>query len=256
MTTSTDPKEHPSVEEVSDLTEGLLAADRAADLRLHLDTCQECAEICRSLEEIRLLLGDADQPESMPADVVSRIDHALAAETGLPGGTPPRVSRETRGARPPRRGERPGRRRRSRRAALLGAALTALLGTGGLLAWDGGADPRPEIARTTFSEDTLPRQVAELLTPAETGAGEPSPLRAPLGGTAGLYSDTPVPACVQDAIGRTDPVLAVQEGTYRSQAVYLVVLPHASDSSQVSAYVVDASCDGPGELLFTRSYPR
>lgn len=80
MTSSTDTTGHPGVEELSDLTEGLLPLDRATDLRLHLTGCSDCADLYASLEEIRDLLGDVPDAGPMPDDVITRIDLALVAE--------------------------------------------------------------------------------------------------------------------------------------------------------------------------------
>lgn len=83
MTSTTDKAEHPDVAEISDLTEGLLPADRRDDIRRHLDRCELCADVHASLEEIRGLLGTVPGPPRMPADVAGRIDAALAAEALL-----------------------------------------------------------------------------------------------------------------------------------------------------------------------------
>lgn len=53
MTSTTDMAGHPDVAEISDLTEGLLAPSRTADVRQHLDECELCADVFASLEEIR-----------------------------------------------------------------------------------------------------------------------------------------------------------------------------------------------------------
>jgi hypothetical protein len=42
MTSTTDTTQHPDVSEISDLTEGLLAPSRAADVQEHLDGCTLC----------------------------------------------------------------------------------------------------------------------------------------------------------------------------------------------------------------------
>ncbi|WP_225824232.1 anti-sigma factor family protein [Streptomyces naphthomycinicus] len=166
MTSTTDTAGHPDVAEISDLTEGLLPPDRSTDVRRHLHTCEPCADVYASLEEIRGLLGSVPQPVPMPDDVAARIDAALAAEAPLSiGGKDPagHVSRETsaptdhlidhpadhladpvterpldRPAGRPRAATGPGRRgteRRRRRGRLvLGAVLTAaVLGAGGLI---------------------------------------------------------------------------------------------------------------------------
>lgn len=83
MTSTTDKAEHPDVTEISDLTEGLLPADRRDDIREHLEECGLCADVHASLEEIRGLLGTVPGPPRMPADVAGRIDAALAAEALL-----------------------------------------------------------------------------------------------------------------------------------------------------------------------------
>ncbi|MEV0885559.1 hypothetical protein AB0J03_17185 [Streptomyces microflavus] len=80
MTSATDTAQHPEVSEISDLTEGLLTASRAAEVRRHLSECELCAEVRDSLEEIRGLLGTLPDPEPMPEDIAARIDAALAAE--------------------------------------------------------------------------------------------------------------------------------------------------------------------------------
>lgn len=70
--------DHPSVEELADLAEGLVEpAEAARTLRRHLDGCAECRETAEALAEVRTLLG-AVEPEPMPADVMARLDAALA----------------------------------------------------------------------------------------------------------------------------------------------------------------------------------
>lgn len=161
MTSTKDTTGHPDVAEISDLTEGLLAPSRSADVRRHLDACELCADVHASLEEIRGLLGTLPGPPRMPDDVAHRIDAALAAEALLNATTPenadtspstdavttdtdaPPVSRETTTAadRPAGRAHAatgPGRKDRKRggrrRIAVLGTVLTvAALGLGSVL---------------------------------------------------------------------------------------------------------------------------
>ncbi|WP_055693136.1 anti-sigma factor family protein [Streptomyces prasinopilosus] len=83
MTSTTDMTEHPDVEEISDLTEGLLPPARETTVRRHLDECALCADVRASLEEIRGALDTVPGPPRMPAEVASRIDAALAAEALL-----------------------------------------------------------------------------------------------------------------------------------------------------------------------------
>ncbi|NJP42996.1 anti-sigma factor family protein [Actinacidiphila epipremni] len=93
MTSATDHDAHPDVIEIADFAEDLLPAERAAQVRTHIGSCPQCAEVLASLQEIGTLLGDLPAAEPMPADVAARIDAALAAEadhpaeTGRPAGT-------------------------------------------------------------------------------------------------------------------------------------------------------------------------
>ncbi|MFE9722104.1 anti-sigma factor family protein [Streptomyces sp. NPDC005794] len=88
--------------------------------------------------------------------------------------------------------------------------------------------------------------------PSPDGVSPHTPLRTPI---------VDVPPCVTQGIGRNAPALAVEEGTYEGTAAFLVVLPHATDSGRVQAYVVDAACVdstpvAKGQLLLTDSYTR
>ncbi len=201
VTSTNDKAEHPDVAEISDLTEGLLPADRRDAVRRHLDRCELCADVHASLEDIRGLLGTVPGPPRMPADVAGRIDAALAAEallhatapvtdgedenvtagTAAADGAPLHVSRETsapssdRPAGRPRSsttgpGRKPRLRARSRRAAVLGAAFAvAALGLGSVVlsSLNGGGGPddeqRTTTAADTFSEGKLEEQVNDLL---------------------------------------------------------------------------------------------
>ncbi|APS20451.1 hypothetical protein TK78_16970 [Streptomyces sp. Tue 6075] len=98
MTPTADTAQHPEVSEISDLTEGLLAPSRTAEVQQHLAACDLCTEVRNSLEEIRGLLGTMPDPEPMPEDIAARIDAALAAEAHPTPSTedePVVVSRET-----------------------------------------------------------------------------------------------------------------------------------------------------------------
>ncbi|MFE6701571.1 anti-sigma factor family protein [Streptomyces sp. NPDC057718] len=113
---------------------------------------------------------------------------------------------------------------------------------------DEASQKSPGVKKVPPEADT--KSSSEALTPE----AEPSrsPMKAPV---------VAVPPCVQKATGRTTPALALDEGTYRGTDAYLVVLPHASDSSRVQAYVVASSCvdtapESSGQLLLTRSYNR
>ncbi|MET9770568.1 zf-HC2 domain-containing protein [Streptomyces sp. NPDC006415] len=186
----------------------------------------------------------------------------------------------------------PGRRpaRRRKRAVVLGTAFGAAVigmsvfflqsvapsGDAAKSVTDGGVSAADSSA-PAYADGTLEAQVQDLLgdeasqkspgvkkvppeadtkssSEALTPEAEPSrsPMKAPV---------VAVPPCVQKATGRTTAALALDEGTYRGTDAYLVVLPHASDSSRVQAYVVASSCvdtapESSGQLLLTRSYNR
>ncbi|MFI2431650.1 anti-sigma factor family protein [Streptomyces sp. NPDC018693] len=274
MTSTTDMTGHPDVMEISDLVEGLLTPARTTDLRRHLDTCELCADVHASLQEIRGLLGSLPGPTPIPDDVAQRIDDALTAEAHRVAETPPNeppadttgttvhVSRETSAPDRPAghartAGSGPGRKERKRRGrrkiAVLGIVFgAAALGLGSVLVPsllnDGsdqtGAGGQRSTAADTFSATTLEQQVSALLTQSKGS-------RAPdtLGIEGGAASASPrvlqrptVPACVEKAIGKQDAPLATERGVYHGRDVLLVVLPDTSDSTRVTAYLVDATC--------------
>ncbi|MFD0027482.1 anti-sigma factor family protein [Streptomyces sp. NPDC055059] len=197
MTSTTDTAEHPEIDEISDLTEGLLSPSRTEEVQEHLNGCELCADVHASLEEIRGTLGTLPGPAHMPADIAGRIDAALAAEALLDTKAPADteyedkdeaeaeaeaqsaspVSRETTPAdslatpadRPsghPRAATGPGRggrtRTRRRRGAALGAVFTAAaIGLGVLFLQNGGDTP------TGAPESGTPRQSSSALSFSE-----------------------------------------------------------------------------------------
>ncbi|MCX4559474.1 anti-sigma factor family protein [Streptomyces umbrinus] len=311
MTSTTDKAGHPDVEEISDLTEGLLPPTRTADVRRHLDDCALCADVYDSLEEIRGLLGTLPGPLRMPDDVAGRIDAALAAEALLNATVPEddvtgalasvgasrpvpdegddgrHVSRETstaadRPAGRPRAATGPGRanrpRRVRRRTAVLSAMFTAAaLGLGGLLFQSLGnnasdndspsASPQQSDSANTFAEGKLKGQVADLLNKADKKKDGGPRTSNPYGtqSTEGPHilntPSVPVPGCITQGIDRDAEPLAFKEGSYEGKDAYLVVLPDVSDTTRVTAYVVDSACvDKPsisaGKVLLEHSYAR
>ncbi|MFD5387861.1 hypothetical protein ACFWMG_23495 [Streptomyces sp. NPDC127074] len=187
-----------------------------------------------------------------------------------PAGRPRGATGPGRGSTGP--GARPGRARRWPKVVLGGACAAAVIGIGSFFIQsgssgehgDGGtqAHASQSSGKSTLSSGTLKDRVHELLADRKstasngvTGQGKSPdvPLRAD--------DDPNVPSCVQSGTGRKEPALAAQQDTYDGQTVYIVVLPHPSDSSLVDAFVIDASCvsaspTSPGELLVTRTYPR
>ncbi|MFF7552128.1 anti-sigma factor family protein [Streptomyces olivaceus] len=295
MTSSTtDMTGHPDVAELSDLTEGLLPTARTSDIRRHLDTCEPCADVYASLEEIQGLLGTVPTPSHMPDDVADRIDAALAAEAPPYAGTPEppraadddaRVSRETSASadRPAGRARSsstgPGRKDRRRggrrRVAVLGAvAAAAAIGLGSVIvsAVTGGpADDTTQEQQTaladTFSEGQLKDKVTGLVAGQQNGSRTPrsfgmeSENGTETGAENHVFKQPTVPECIQKGIGRDDAVIATEEGVYKGKEALLVVLPDASNDARVTAYLVDSACVkhpavDKAELLLTHSYAR
>lgn len=293
MTSSTDTAGHPDVAEISDLTEGLLPDSRTADVRRHLDECELCADVHASLEEIRGLLGTLPGPPRMPADVAGRIDAALAAEALLQATAPDavnapapvesaHVSRETSPtadrpsghARSATTG--PGRKDRQRntrrRKAVLGAVFAvAALGFGSVLLTsldDGKTSDEAQVSPAdTFSDSTLKKQVSQLLTPdrsATGGSRSPDSMgvaTAPDREQPFIKKQPVVPPCIQKGITTNGTALATENGVYKGKDALLVVLRDPSDSSRVTAYIMDASCvknapTSTAQILLKQSYAR
>lgn len=300
MTFTKDMTGHPDVDELADLSEDLLPPSRAAEVRQHLEACPLCADVYASLEEIQGLLGASAAPVPMPDDVALRIDAALAAEAAeardrvpVPGDSPvpdgtrsepgsdegAHVSRETSASvrpagrartsttGPGRKGRRHGGRRR---VAVLGTVFTvAALGLGSVLLTTlhddtpAGQAQAQETARDTFSRTKLETQVATLLDEQTASSGSTTPRSMGIEGGADqpkVFKEPTVPACVREGIGRDDPALAAQSGTYQGVGALLVVLPDASDGTKVTAYLVDADCvthpssTPKAKVLLTRTY--
>ncbi|MEU8704049.1 zf-HC2 domain-containing protein [Streptomyces sp. NPDC048565] len=302
MTYTADAAQHPDVAEISDLAEGLLPPSREAELRHHIDACEECADVHSSLEEIRSLLGAAlPLQERMPDDIADRVDAALASEAAASSPAPAGalvVSRETttesmvtsgppaghpRGATGPGR----SRTRRRRRTVIFGTAFgAAAVGMSVFLlqvsqdSAVGKADHGVSAAEQSpgdFSQGTLEGRVHTLLSATRDSEAQESDPGKPSLGTKSSPGDTSpdaspprspllapivdVPPCVQQGTGRDAPALAIEEGSYEGTAAFLVVLPHATDSTRVQAYVVDSACVNStpttkGQLLLTHSYAR
>lgn len=207
------------------------------------------------------------------------LEAADPAPATSPTGAPGRPAGHPRAATGPgrRRPSTPRRRRRNVARAVFGAVATvAAIGLGALLLQPGG-DQNQDAGTTrasgpaeprTFSGGALDDHVASLLAtgdavepeaskPFHTESGQRTPRT-----NSPLRAEGPnVPRCVTLGIGQEAPPLAAKKGTYQGKGAYLVVLPNTSDTSRVTAYVVDSSCtektpSGKGEVLLSHSYPR
>ncbi|QDQ12555.1 anti-sigma factor family protein [Streptomyces spectabilis] len=187
----------------------------------------------------------------------------------------------------PRAATGPGRggrfRGRRRRTAALGAVFTAAaLGLGALLVqpWDSDSEGSQEASAgrsasaDAFSRSKLKDRVKKML-PGEqriTGTEDtPSPKLSigpqtspagPKKGSTNRDDFVEIPACIERSLDNRAP-LAADKGTYEGKSAYLVVVPHKTDGTKVSAYIVDAACvnassppDATGKVLLVESYDR
>ncbi|MFI6148349.1 anti-sigma factor family protein [Streptomyces sp. NPDC051109] len=263
---------HASLEEIRGLLGTLPGPPRMpADIAGRIDA---------ALAAEALLDSTAPRAEPVPAADVSRETLPAAPSgpgTGRPAGHPAGATG-------------PGRRRARRRiaviAGLAGAAACALgIFLAGNLIGTGSPDTAARRSATsattaaptdgTYTAQGLPDNVHRLLAsgpgakavpqqeqPNNTYGLEntmPSPGLAP--GDGNRTTASSVPACVQDATGRSETPLAAERGSYQGTEVYLLVLPHPGDSAKVDAYLVDVRCTNtPSTVtdkpLLTRTYPR
>lgn len=234
------------------------------------------AEIATESEE----LGAA----SSPAATVTEDDREHVSRETLPSGATEapgnRPSGHSRAATGP--GRVPRSRRARRRTLVLGGVLAAAaLGLGGLLLQGLNDDPgttsaKENSSQAAFSKEKLQKQVADLLSKhvsAESADGGDGGSKRPWGASSEdgspstksprtlVQPTVKIPDCVQQGIDSGTAPLAAKEGTYKGRHAYLVVLPNASDTNKVSAYVVDATCEkqpsaSPGKVLLTETYAK
>ncbi|MFH8567633.1 anti-sigma factor family protein [Streptomyces sp. NPDC017993] len=228
-----------------------------------------------------LLDATAPATGTLVSRETTRDPSPVSRETGesVPtrGSTSTRPAGRPRGVSGPGRQTTGGRSSRTRRwpRLLLGtAAAAAVFGLGGLLVQNAATDGAPgssqdsstaatgqsEGGTSALTSATLGSHVHDLLkskgTHKSPEMGTRSSPETPLRGGA----DT-IPSCVRQGIGRTETPLASTQSRYEGKDAFLVVLPHPSDPSQVSAYIVSSSCisatpPAPGKVLLSHSYQR
>ncbi|MEU3981553.1 hypothetical protein AB0F77_15835 [Streptomyces sp. NPDC026672] len=212
-------------------------------------------------------------PALSDEDTEAHVSRETSAPTDRPAGRPQAATG------PGRKDRRPGRRRRT---VVLGAVLTAaVLGAGSFFLQSLGDDTShptaqgtPTSASGTFSGSPLKSEVTGLLSTRQhsqrgSDSGRPrtdieSESTGPQtseGANTLMEPSVTVPECVRQGINREGDVLGAKKGTYNGKDAYLVVLPDASDSTRVTAYVVDMACVGrepmlPGKVLLSQSFAR
>ncbi|WAL96622.1 anti-sigma factor family protein [Streptomyces sp. Je 1-369] len=290
---------HASLEEIRGLLGTLPGPPRMPDdVAGRIDAALAAEALLASTTSEGLV---AEDEASEPVSVASSSPASSSVTSSSPASSSPaaaRVSRETtsspvsssggadRPAGHARASTGPGRGSRlrgtRRRTAVLGAVFTAAaIGLGSLLiqtmgddsgGTTGTASERQNSANSSFSGQKLDGRVADLLKkngPDRTGgksdASTPSfdtrsSPESPEKNSPKTAVQVQVPECIQRGIGDRTP-LAAEEGSYDGKRAYLVVVPHDSDSTKVSAYVVDAACVGKssppaGKVLMTHAYPQ
>jgi hypothetical protein len=219
---------------------------------------------------------EAVDPQPSVAATIQSASTASDDSAGVSRETPATAGRPSGRARVATTG--PGRKRKKgdrRRGVVLGAVLTAAaLGFGSVLlsSMNDGKPSGPEARgeqstpADTFAEGNLKKQVTDLLATSRSGgSGSRSPHTLGAESVPGsdapkiLQDPIPVPDCVQKGIGRSDSALASEPGTYKGTDALLVLLPDASDTSRVMAYIMDKTCVvdpsvGKANILLKRSY--
>ncbi|MEW2548101.1 zf-HC2 domain-containing protein [Streptomyces sp. NPDC047002] len=226
--------------------------------------------------------GDArsDEQASASEAVAMAGEPHVSRETSRSSRAPGTPSRSTSG--PGRNATGPGRTPRRRRSVALGTALgVAVIGAGVLLfqgtdgktpvtSADRQASSRASATANAdeFSGSPLETRVDTLLTAKPSGTPRSAPGTQSNSADTGASTSQPlmqalpeVPRCVQQGTGRTEAVLAAQQGTYRGTPAYLLVLANPSDDTTVRVYVIDSSCVGAtppvkGAVLETETLPR
>jgi len=223
LSTAPHPTDGPDLAVLADLAANLLppAEDRLA--RAHAEGCAECTSALHALEQVGSQLRWLP-PIAMPADVIARVDAALAAQASV-------VSIDQL------------RERRTRRRQLLGVAAAGLivLGGGGVLISQLGDDPSDSSVASgdagddavapsdglDLDESSLPGAVSDLVTGGEDDQpleleGTPAPERC-------------VPGVQLESVEELIGVIEIRYGGRSRDAVFFTT----SDPTVARVIVVD-----------------
>jgi hypothetical protein len=272
--------EHLDADALADLDEGLLDRDHVTSARAHVAGCPQCRAELAALTGVRERLAAAAEVEPMPAEVVARLDRALAGVAAEPASTA--VTRSVIPLREPQRSSPRGLR------WLQAAAVVVLILAGGAVAVSAlrGSDDNNDTASTaagaadksgreaangttypvtasgrhwtkTTVEAEVPRLLAGTLSPtlppssfsteADTGGG---------GGTAEAPRALAGVPAARLAGGPATP-LAVDLATFDGQPAAVVLLPGIGGPGRVDVWVVPPDCaQGNGQFLYYANVPR
>jgi hypothetical protein len=280
--------EHLDADALADLDEGLLDRDHVASARAHVAGCPRCRAELAALTGVRERLAAAAEVEPMPAEVVARLDRALAGVAAEPASTA--VTRSVIPLREPPRSSPRGLR------WLQAAAVVVLILAGGAVAVSalrgsdngsfkdsgggtaGSADQRaaaPGSYPVTASgrhwtkasvEAGVPQLLAGTLSPtlppsgfaAEDNANGSVAPRELAGVPAARLAGGPALAdCVTELAGGPATPLAVDLATFDGQPAAVVLLPGIGGPGRVDVWVVPPDCaQGKGQFLYYANVPR
>jgi anti-sigma factor RsiW len=230
---------HLDHDALADLAEGILDEATAAAAEAHLTDCADCRDRAAEVAEVSRVLAEAPTPP-MPADLMERLDAAIAAEAASD------VSAH-----------------RPRRFQLLAAAAAAVVAVGGGAAvartvlndgasrstaisqppLDEPSRPHPPDARaqalrpvpyaavrsgTRYTKANLPAQVTSVLS-ASPPAGRP--MAAATG---------PLDGCVRRVSAGRVPLL-VDSATYDGAPATIIALP-GDDAHRADVWIVGPAC--------------
>jgi anti-sigma factor RsiW len=280
--------EHLDADALADLEEGLLDRDHVAAARAHVAGCPRCRDELAALTGVREQLAAAAAVEPMPADVVARLDRALAGVAAEPASTA--VTRSVIPMREPQRSSPRGLRWLQAAAVVVlilaggAVAVSALRGSGDnadtaatksasaggqRAAADAGSYPVTASGRhwTKASvEAGVPQLLAGTLSPtlppssfsAEDNASGSAAPRELAGVPAARLAGGPALAdCVTELAGGPATPLAVDLATFDGQPAAVVLLPGIGGPGRVDVWVVPPDCaQGKGEFLYYANVPR
>jgi hypothetical protein len=281
--------EHLDADALADLDEGLLDRDHVASARAHVAGCPRCRAELAALTGVRERLAAAAEVEAMPADVVARLDRALAGVAAEPASTA--VTRSVIPLREPQRSSPRGLR------WLQAAAVVVLILAGGAVAVSalrgsdnadvatssgsaaGKSDQRaaadgsyPVTASgrhwtKTSVEAEVPRLLAGTLSPTlppssfstegDTGGSATAPRELAGVPAARLAGGPALADCVTELAGGPATPLAVDLATFDGQPAAVVLLPGIGGPGRVDVWVVPPDCaQGNGQFLYYANVPR
>jgi hypothetical protein len=281
--------EHLDADALADLDEGLLDRDHMASARAHVAGCPQCRAELAALTGVRERLAATAEVEPMPADVIARLDRALADVATEPASTA--VTRSVIPLRQPQRSAPRGLRWLQAAAVVVlvlaggAVAVSALRGsdndsfgtTSGSAAGKAdqraaadGSYPVTASGRHWTKESVtagVPQLLAGTLSPTlppssfsaqDDTSGSAAAPRELAGVPAARLAGGPALAdCVTELAGGPATPLAVDLATFDGQPAAVVLLPGIGGPGRVDVWVVPPDCaQGKGQFLYYANVAR